>query len=303
MLVYDLDRIPAAQQVACHKRQSYGHINQSQDQSLGEIMSSNITLAYPAEGVALVTVGNGGAPGHTTTCATVSFLADALDKAIAEGARVIVLASSVEGHWLEHAYLEDIRQLVLGNAASGDPAGWFRSLTTLNRGSAVTIAAINGDTSGGGCELGWACDMRVAEEQARFAQPEVIIGVGTGIGGTSRLVRLIGRTVTAEVVLTGLPLTAKRIYELGGINRLVAKGTAVEEALKLARHIASLPPQAVAGMKQMLAEDEDLNQTQGIENDQKISQTLFANAHSMESMAKIQARFDAGETMDEIYWS
>jgi enoyl-CoA hydratase/carnithine racemase len=263
----------------------------------------NVSLEWPEPGVALVTVGDGGAANHTVTCATVSRLADHLEQALAEGARVIVLASSVEGHWLEHAYLEDIRQLVLGNAATGDPAGWFRSLQALSRGKAVTIAAINGSTSGGGCELGWACDLRVAEDQARFSQPEVIIGVGTGIGGTSRLMRLIGRTVTAEVVLTGLPLTAKRIYELGGINRLVGKGHAVQEALALARHIASLPPQAVAGMRQMLYEDEDLNQTEGLENDQKISQTLFADGDSMGSMERIQKRFDTGESMEQVYWS
>jgi len=263
---------------------------------------SNITLEWPESGIALVTVGDGGKANHTTTCATVTFLADALDKAIAEGARVIVLASSIEGHWLEHAYLDDIVQLVNGKAATGDPAGWFRSLQTLNRGKAVAIAAINGDTSGGGCELGWACDLRVAEEQARFSQPEVIIGAGTGIGGTSRLMRLIGRTVTAEVVLMGKPLTAPRLYELGGLNRIVPRGKAVEEALKLAREIAALPPQSVAGMKQMLGEAEDLNQTQGIENDQRISQALFANADSMASMIRIQERFDAGETMDQVYW-
>jgi len=162
---------------------------------------------------------------------------------------------------------------------------------------------VSGDTSGGGCELGWACDLRVAEEQARFSQPEVIIGAGTGIGGTSRLMRLIGRTVTAEVVLLGQPLTAQRLYALGGLNRIVAKGRAVEEALALARAIAALPPQSVAGMKQMLGEAEDLDQTRGIENDQRISQTLFAHADSMASMARIQARFDAGETMDQVYWA
>ena len=263
---------------------------------------SNVSLEWPEPGIALVTVGDGGKANHNTTCATVSFLADALDKAFADGARVIVLASSVEGHWLEHAYLDDILHLVRGEAATGDPAGWFRSLQALNRGPAVTIAAINGDTSGGGCELGWACDLRVAEEQARFSQPEVIIGVGTGIGGTSRLMRLIGRTMTAEVVLTGRPLTARRLYELGGLNRLVPRGKAVEEALRLAREIAVLPPQAVAGMKQMLGEAEDLNQTQGIENDQKIAQTLFAHPDSVHGMARIQARFEAGETMDQVYW-
>ena len=266
-------------------------------------MATNITVEWPENGVALVTVGDGGASNHNVTCATVSALADALDDAIAKGARVIVLASSVEGHWLEHAYLDDIVKLVEGKAATGDPAGWFRCLQTLNRGKAVTIAAINGDTSGGGCELGWACDLRVAEEQARFSQPEVIIGAGTGIGGTSRLMRLIGRTMTAEVVLTGRPLNAQRLYELGGLNRVVKTGRAVEEALSLAREIAALPSQSVAGMKQMLGEAEDLNQSQGIENDQKISQTLFAHPGSMASMKAIQERFDAGETIDEVYWT
>lgn len=267
-----------------------------------DLALAKVALEWDREGVALITVGDGGASNHTTTCATVSLLADTLDKAIAEGARVIVLASSVEGHWLEHSYLDDIVQLVEGKPASGDPAGWFRSLQTLNRGGAVTIAAVSGDTSGGGCELGWACDLRVAEEQARFSQPEVIIGVGTGIGGTSRLMRLIGRTVTAEVVLMGGYLTARRLYELGGVNRVVPKGKAVEEALGMARRIAALPPQAVAGMKKMLGEAEDLNQTDGISNDQTISQTLFANADSVASMKTIQARFDGGETMDDVYW-
>jgi len=114
--------------------------------------------------------------------------------------------------------------------------------------------------------------------------------------------RLIGRTVTAEVVLMGMPLTAERLYELGGVNRVVPKGKSVETALAMARHIAALPPQAVAGMKQMLGEAEDLHLSESIDNDQKISGTLFANADSIASMKTIQSRFDGGETMDQIYW-
>ncbi len=52
----------------------------------------------------------------------------------------------------------------------------------------------------------------------------MVLGVGTGIGGTSRLVRLIGRTVTAEMVLDGCPMSAQRIYDLGGINHVVGAG-------------------------------------------------------------------------------
>jgi enoyl-CoA hydratase/carnithine racemase len=264
-------------------------------------MNTNVELEWPADGVALVTVFERDTANHNTSCKTVSELADVLEGPAAS-ARVVVLASGISGHWLEHAYLADIRNLVEGKPASGDPAGWFRSLNALSRGRAVTIAAIAGSTSGGGCELGWACDLRVAEAQARFSQPEVIIGVGTGIGGTSRLMRLIGRTVAAEMVLTGLPITAQRLYELGGLNRLVGRGEAIEAALDLARHIASLPPAAVAGMKQMLHEDEDLTLTAALDNDQKISQTLFANPDSMTNMARIQARFDAGETLEEVYY-
>jgi enoyl-CoA hydratase/carnithine racemase len=266
-------------------------------------MTGNVTTEWPHDGVALLTVGDGGEPGHLTSCATVHHLANALDDVVANGARVIVLASSVEGHWLEHSSLEDLLNLVEGKEASGDGTGWFRSLQTLNRGPAVTIAAIAGNTSGGGCELGWACDLRIAEEQARFSQPEVIIGAGTGIGGTSRLMRLIGRTVTAEMVLTGMPISAQRLYELGGCNRVVPKGRAVETALELAARIAANPPQAVAGMKKMLGEAEDLTQTQGIENDQTISQSLFANPDSMATMRAYSERLAAGESMDKAYWS
>ena len=265
-------------------------------------MAGNVELEWPHDGVALVTVFARDTANHTTSCKTVCDLADVLEGPAAE-ARVVVLASGIPGHWLEHTYLEDIRNLVQGKPASGDPAGWFRSLGAMSKGHAVTIAAIAGDTSGGGCELGWACDLRVAEEQARFSQPEVIIGVGTGIGGTSRLMRLIGRTATAEIVLTGRPVTARRLYELGGLNRLVGRGQAVPEAVGLARHIAALPPAAVAGMRKMLVEDEDLTLTAALDNDQAISQTLFANPDSMAGMARIQARFDAGEGMDEVYWS
>jgi enoyl-CoA hydratase/carnithine racemase len=266
-------------------------------------MAGNVAIERLMDGVALLTVGYGGDPAHLTTCATVDHLANAIEEAIEGGARVIVLASSVEGHWLEHSSLTDLLNLVEGKEASGDGSGWFRSLQQLNRGPAVTIAAIAGDTSGGGCELGWACDLRIAEENVRFSQPEVIIGAGTGIGGTSRLMRLIGRTVAAEVVLTGQPLSAQRLYELGGINRVVPKGAALETALELAARIASNPPQAVAGMKKMLGEAEDLSQTAGIENDQAISQQLFAHPGSMQTMRDYNSRLAAGETMDQAYWS
>lgn len=94
-------------------------------------MAGNVALQWDGDGIAAITIGDGGASSHTTTCATVSRLADTLDRAIADGARVIVLASSVDGHWLEHAYLDDIAQLVEGKSASGDPGGNWEGAKAL----------------------------------------------------------------------------------------------------------------------------------------------------------------------------
>jgi enoyl-CoA hydratase/carnithine racemase len=264
-------------------------------------MGDLVKIERPQSGVALITLTDA-APQHNLTCKGVSQLADALEEARKGGARVSVLASGVPGHWFEHAYLDDIRNLVGGRAATGDPAGWFRSLNEVSRQNVVTIAAISGDTSGGGCELGWGCDLRVAEQGVRFSQPEVIIGCGTGIGGTCRLTQLIGRTVTAEMVLMGQPITAERLYELGGLNRLVPKGAAVRVALDMAAHMAALPPVALAGMKRMLTEDEDLLMTAALANDQSISQALFADPVTVRNMESFQNRFNAGETLAEVYW-
>ena len=125
-----------------------------------------------------------------------------------------------------------------GLPTTGDGASWFRAMDELSRTSVVSIASISGDTSGGGCELGWACDLRIAEEQVLFSQPEVGIGVGTGLGGTSRLRHLIGRTATAEVVLLGQQVNAERMYELGGLNRVVPTGTSLALAIEWAVSIA-----------------------------------------------------------------
>jgi enoyl-CoA hydratase/carnithine racemase len=264
-------------------------------------MTTRVKLEWPHDGVALLTLTDT-APNHNLTCAGVSELADRLAEARQQGARVAVLASGVPGHWYEHAFLDDIRNLVGGRPATGDPAGWARSLDEVSRQHVVTIAAISGNTSGGGCELGWGCDLRVAESGVLLSQPEVIIGCGTGIGGTCRLTRLIGRTATAEAVLMGQPMSAERLYQLGGLNRLVARGKALSTALAMAAHMAALPPVALAGMKRMLTEDEDLHLSAALDNDQTISQALFADPLTVHNMEMFQGRFNAGEALEDAYF-
>lgn len=265
-------------------------------------MAEFVTLEWPREGVALITMTNPAIRNHGSWKA-IGELADALKEAREAGVRVSVLASGVPGHWFEHAWLVDLSNAFKGQPTTGDGGAWGRCLAELNRTTVVTIAAISGDCSGGGAELGWACDLRIAEEQAWFGQPEVQIGCITGIGGTSRVARLIGRTAAAELVLDGTPFTARRMYELGGVNRVVPVGQALAVALEWAARIASRPPASVAGLKEVLIANDDLSLTDALRKEQETFAKVMLTPGSLEQMDRVQARFDAGETIREVYGS
>jgi enoyl-CoA hydratase/carnithine racemase len=129
-----------------------------------------------------------------------------------------------------------------------------------------------------------------------------MLGGAPGIGGVSRLTRLIGRTATAEMVLTGLPVSARRMHQLGGVNEVVPNGQSLPRALEFAAHMAAAPPHALAGVKQMLAKSDELLLGAGLANDASVGGRLFARDDSCQIMRDVQDRFDAGETFDDVYW-
>ena len=93
-------------------------------------------------------------------------------------------------------------------------------LRALESAKLISIAAVSGFALGGGLELALACDMRLANETASFALPEVGLGLIPGFGGTQRLARLVGQGLALEMVLSGKRITARRAYEMGLINAL-----------------------------------------------------------------------------------
>src|SRR5581483_7917444 len=112
----------------------------------------------------------------------------------------------------------------------------------------VTIAAMNGDTMGGGHELALACDLRIGEiGDYRYGQPEVRLGIIPGAGGTQRLARLIGLGKALDIILRGRVVTPEQAQALGITTELVADAPA--RALEIAREIATFPPVGVAKAK------------------------------------------------------
>jgi enoyl-CoA hydratase/carnithine racemase len=258
-----------------------------------------VRLAHPGEGVALVTVS--GPPPCAATFSLVEALAARLAQAREGGARVTVVASDVPGHWIGHASLRDLLAMFRGQPTSGDGASFFRAVHELAATDVVTIAAVSGDCAGGGAELAWACDLRVAAATARFSQPEVPIGVTTGLGGASRLARLVGCSMTAEMVLDGGPVAASRLHALGVVHRVVDAARCTDGAVAWALRLASRPAAALAAQKRALRESLERPLAEALVEEQRRFQE---NAHpdaALSGMARVQARYDAGAQPDDVF--
>jgi enoyl-CoA hydratase len=119
------------------------------------------------------------------------------------------------------------------------------------------IAAVEGYALAGGFEIVLSCDLVVASSSARFGIPEVKRGLVACCGGLLRLPRRLPYHLAMELALTGEPLTAERAHGHGLVNRLVAEGDALEEALALAHQIATNGPLAVQASKHVIANSHD----------------------------------------------
>ena len=126
---------------------------------------------------------------------------------------------------------------------------FFNELEALEK---PVIAAINGTCVGGGLELAMACDLRVAARSARFGLPENNLGLIPGVGGCSRLVKLVGFGRAKELVLTGEIITAEDALRHGLVNRVVDDGALSAEARALAERLRGKAPQALGIAKRVL---------------------------------------------------
>jgi len=257
-------------------------------------MTHLIDVTWQGSAIAVITFSD--ARRQNQLCwAAVDELGATLQSCRENGAKVVVVASGLAQHWLEHAWLKDLLNGLEGREQTGSGEGWFLAQQELAHREMISIAAISGNCSGGGAEIGWACDLRIVEEQAQFCQPEINMGLTTGIGGTSRLSRLVGRTTATEMVLTGQPQTAARLYELGAITRVVPAGQALACSLDIATDIAAKSAEALAGFKQILTgNDKELEEE--LRAEQVIFQTVALSDGAKDAIRRVQVVYEEGST-------
>lgn len=127
------------------------------------------------------------------------------------------------------------------------------------------VAAVHGYALGGGLELALSCDLIVADETAVLGLPEVTIGLVPGGGGTQLLLRRLGRSGAADLVLTGRRLGVEEAERLSLVDRRVPAGTARQAALELAATIAGNSPVGVRNAKRALREGADVGMRAGLD--------------------------------------
>jgi enoyl-CoA hydratase/carnithine racemase len=195
--------------------------------------------------------------------------------------RAIVVAGSDE-YFAAGADIKAMRERSFQEALVNPMTSYWPRLASV---STPTIAAVSGYALGGGCELALTCDMIVASETAEFGQPEIMLGIIPGGGGTQRLARVIGKQRAMELVLTGRRIDAQEAFRMGIVNRVAKKKEWLDAAVELADVIARRPPLAVRFGKQAVLAADETSLKAGLDNERRLYELSMGTEDRIEGMS------------------
>jgi enoyl-CoA hydratase len=147
------------------------------------------------------------------------------------------------------------------------------------------IAMINGFCLGGGNELALACDIRIASENARFAQPEINLGIMCGGGGTQRLARLVGEGRAMEIILTGDMIDAGKALEFGLVNHVFPLEELEAKTMEFAAKIAEKAPIALQLSKEAVKFASRSNLDEGLRREVDLFAICFSTEDKTEGVS------------------
>lgn len=244
------------------------------------------TLAV-TDGIAVLTFTR--PPANWMSLAAMTELADLLDDLAArtDDVSVVVLIGGVDGYFIAHADLDDLAALGRGDAVEGDPRSWRRALSLLESMPQPTVAAIDGQAWGGGCETALACTLRLGSERAHLGQPEVTVGIIPGAGGTQRLPRIVGPAVAAELCLTGRIVQADEALRVGLLNAVLPAEGFLDHVVRWCGQMTRNPREALFAAKRAVADGLGLPLDDGL----RLEAHLFRDLNASPSARAANAGF------------
>jgi enoyl-CoA hydratase/carnithine racemase len=237
-----------------------------------EPMNAEVLTTRVDDGIAVITLGSAkriyfdAEMGDALTGALEGFAGDA-------NVRVVVITGGAPGYFIRHFTVAALIQLAESLRASGREwpenatynGGFFdKAIALCESMPKPVIAAISGTCLAGGFEFTLACDLRIAEDgDYVIGLPEANLGLLPGAGGTQRLPRTIGMPAALMHILMGIALTPREAERKGLVHETV-NGKALDQAMEIAKHLSSFPPESVAYIKRLVRNATETPLAQGL---------------------------------------
>jgi enoyl-CoA hydratase len=234
-------------------------------------------------GVALMEINN--PPMNALSDSVLTHIRDTLTKALSDKSVRVVVFTGVGKAFIAGADISELNMYETAQeGADFLKKGQELSHLFMNADKPV-IAAINGFCLGGGMEMALACHIRIADEDAVMGLPEIKLGIIPGYGGTQRTPRLIGTGRALELILSGNFIKGRQAESYGLVNRAVAKGTVVEEAMKLGAAIATKSRISVQAAIRAVLEGTTMDLYTGMKLEREQFGTCYASEDKKEGTA------------------
>jgi enoyl-CoA hydratase len=213
-----------------------------------------------------------------------------------ESVSVVALTGGIPGFFVAHADLDDLTKIGRGEPVEGDPRSWYRSLALLESMPQPTVAAINGQAHGGGCEISLACTLRLIAESGHMGQPEVVVGITPGAGGTQRLPRLIGPGRAAELILSGRVVGSAEAKDIGLANAVLPDKGFVDHVVAWLEPMSRHPRSALAAAKRAVVEGSRLPFDEGLRLEGQLFLELQTGPEALELEERASEAYRRGDT-------
>lgn len=188
-------------------------------------------------------------------------------------------------HFAAGADIKGFKETLDSGGQEMTAIGLLEAITTLDDLAKPTIAAVHGFALGGGCELSLGCDFRYLATDAKVGQPEILLGVIPGAGGTQRLQRVVGFQRAKELVYTGRQVDAEEALAIGLADKVAPTDEVLDLALADAAEWATKPTAAIGVAKEALAVGRPLPLDEALELEQEKFQESFATEDAREGIS------------------
>jgi enoyl-CoA hydratase len=240
---------------------------------------------YEVEGeIATITFDN--PPLNVFNLAMAPQLDAALDRAEADQAvRAVIVTAAGDRAFCAGSDIAEFDQLMEpGQVVPRKLGRQYEVFSRLDEFPKPTVAALVGIVYGGGVEIAVCCDILVADEDARFASPEIKLGVFPGSGGPVRVTRRVGEGRAKELMFLAEPISAAEARGWGLVNRVAPAGGALAMAREVAATLCERPPRALRYLKQAIGMSFDMEKHEALEAALVLSDLAFSSPECKEGV-------------------